>query len=346
MMRHHPGPALSFLGRRLLGAVGTLLVLATCVFFLIKAIPGDEARVAAGESASPEQVAAVRAALGLDQNILAQYGRFLLRIAHGDLGVSSSTKGPVASAIADLLPGTAELVVAAVLISVLVGVPLAALSALRDSGAGDSLRRVAVIALAGLPTFWLALMLQFLLGTKLPIFPISGQLSVGYSVPRTTGATTLDALLAGNLPAAYDAYSHLLLPALVLSIPQTGLLYRVTRAEIRRVLNRQHVMVARAAGVGPARLIRTHVLPPALTPVYILIGVDFGMLFGTAILVEGVFGRQGIGSMLTNAMAQKDTLTVEGGVLVVGLIVVASSLVADLVQLIREPRLRSAELAR
>jgi peptide/nickel transport system permease protein len=345
-MSNRLGNTLFFVARRLLGAVGTLLVLATSVFFLIKAIPGDEARVAAGESATPEQVATVRAELGLDHGILVQYVKFLLRIAHGDLGVSSSTKGPVAAAIADLLPGTTELVVASVAISVLTAVPLAALSALRAAGAGDSARRVTVIVLAGLPTFWLAIMLQFLLGSKLPIFPISGQLSVGYSVPHTTGATTLDALLAGNFPAAYDAYSHLLLPALVLSIPQAGLMYRVTRSEIQRVMTRQHVLVARAAGVGPARLIHTHVLPPALTPVYILIGIDFGMLFGTAILVESVFGRQGIGSMMTNAMAQKDTLTVEGGVLVVGLIVVASSFVVDLVQLIRDPRLRSAELAR
>ncbi len=337
-------PAL-FLTRRLLGGAGTLLTLATVVFVLLKAIPGDEARVAAGEWATPDQVAAVRAKLGLDRGPVSQYFRFLGRLLHGDLGVSSSTHGSVASAIADQLPSTAEVVIVAVLISVTVAVPLAAFSALRSSGAWDSTRRVTVMVLAGAPTFWLALLAQSLLSAKLHVFPISGQLSVGYQVPHVTGAPTLDALLTGDFAAARDAFSHVILPALVLSIPQTGLMYRVTRSEILRVVTHQHIAVARAAGVGPARLIRTHILPPALTPVIILIGVDFGTLFSTAILVESVFGRPGLGSMMTNAIRVKDTLTVEGCVLVIGLIVVVSNLVVDLVQLVRDPRVRAAELS-
>ena len=335
-----------FVLRRVAGGAGTLAVLATVVFFLLKAVPGDEARVAAGASATPDQVAAARARLGLDSSLWTQFLRFLGRIVRGDLGVSSSTHGSVGASIVDLLPGTTELVVVSVAISVITAVPLAMLSALRGSGAWDSTRRVTVIVLAGMPIFWLALMVQFLLGTKLHLFPISGQLSIGYSVPRVTGAPTLDALLSGDFAAAQDAFAHLVLPAVVLAVPQAGLLYRVTRAEILRVLTRQHVTVARAAGVGRARLIRTHVLPPALTPVLFLVGIDFGTLFGAAILVESVFGRQGIGAMMTNAMAQKDTLSVEGGVLVIGLIVVLSSLVVDIVQMIRDPRVRAAELAR
>jgi ABC-type dipeptide/oligopeptide/nickel transport system permease component len=333
-----------FIARRFVGGAGTLLTLATVVFVLLKAIPGDEARVAAGEWATPDQVDAVRAKLGLDRGPVSQYLRFLGRLLHGDLGVSSSTHGSVASAIADQLPSTAEVVVVAVLISVTVAVPLAAFSALRSSGAGDSTRRLTVMVLAGMPTFWLALLAQSLLSAKLHIFPISGQLSVGYLVPQVTGAPTLDALLCGNLAAARDAFSHVILPALVLSIPQTGLMYRVTRSEILRVTH-QHIAVARAAGVGSARLIRRHILPPALTPVIILIGVDFGTLFSTAILVESVFGRPGLGSMMTNAIRVKDTLTVEGCVIVIGLIVVVSNLVVDLIQLIRDPRVRAAELS-
>jgi len=343
-MSRYVHPAL-FIARRLLGGIGTLLTLATMVFILLKAIPGDEARVAAGEWATPDQVAAVRAKLGLDRGVLSQYLSFLGRLLHGDLGVSSSTHGSVGSAIADQLPSTAEVAVVAVLISVTVAIPLAAFSALRSSGAWDSTRRVTVLMLAGMPTFWLALLAQSLLSAKLHVFPISGQLSVGYSVPHVTGAPTLDALLSGDLPAARDAFSHVVLPAMVLSIPQAGLMYRVTRSEILRIAARPHITVARAAGVGRARLVRKHILPPALTPVIILIGVDFGTLFSTAILVESVFGRPGLGSMMTNAIRVKDTLTVEGCVLVIGMIVVASSLVVDLVQLVRDPRVRAAELS-
>lgn len=339
------GPTL-YLGRRLVGAASTLLLLATVVFFLLKATPGDEARVAAGEFATPEQVEAARAKLGLDRNILSQYLSFLNRIVHGDLGISSSTHGPVAAAIRDVVPGTAEVVALSVLISVVVAVPLAALSAMRSTGAGDATRRVVVITLAGLPPFWLALMLQFLLGTLLGIFPISGELSVGFTVPRVTGAVTLDAILAGDGAAAWDAFTHRLLPAIVLSVNQTSLLYRVTRSEILRIMTRQHIVVARATGVRQARLIRKHVLPPALTPVIILVGVNFGMVFGTAVLVESVFGYTGIGSFMVNALAQKDTLSVEGGVLTVGVVVVATNFLVDVIQLIRDPRIRASEVGR
>jgi ABC-type dipeptide/oligopeptide/nickel transport system permease component len=334
-----------FVARRLFLGIGTLLTLATVVFLLLKAIPGDEARVAAGEWATPDQVAAVRVKLGLDRGLPSQYLRFLGRLAHGDLGVSSSTHGSVASAIADQLPSTAEVVIVAVLISVSVAVPLAAFSALRSSGAWDSTRRVSVMVLAGMPTFWLALLAQSTLSAKLGIFPISGQLSVGFTVPHITGAPTVDALLSGNFAAAQDAFSHVILPAMILSIPQTGLMYRVTRSEILRALTRQHITVARAAGVGRARLIRKHILPLALTPVIILVGVDFGTLFSTAILVESVFGRPGLGSTMTNAIRVKDTLTVEGCVLVIGLIVVVSNLGVDLVQWVRDPRVRAAEVS-
>jgi dipeptide transport system permease protein len=334
-----------YVGRRLLGAVGTMLALATVVFFLLKLTPGDEATTAAGEMATPEQVAAVRIKLGLDEPLALQYLRFLGRVAHGDLGTSSSTHGPVGGAILDLLPGTTELVVVSCFLAVVTAIPLAALSALRATGAGDSARRVMVIVAAGLPTFWLALMLQFVLGSKLGLLPISGRLSVGFDVPRVTGSAVLDSLIAGNPMAAWDSIQHLFLPALVLAIPQAGLMYRVARSELLRVLTRQHVLVARAAGVPRGRLVRRHVVPQALTPVIILIGVDFGALFGGAIFVESVFGREGIGSLMTNAMAQKDTLTVEGGVLVIGLIVVLTSLTVDMIQLIRDPRVRSAEMA-
>ncbi|BBB02314.1 putative peptide ABC transporter permease [Actinacidiphila reveromycinica] len=330
--------------RRLLGAVATLVTLATVVFFLLKLVPGDEARVVAGTGATPAQVAATRARLGLDSPLLVQWLRYLGRIARGDLGTSSSTQGPVAKAVWDVLPGTAELVVASLVISVAVAVPLAALSALRDRGAGDAVRRVLVVVCAGLPVFWLALMLQYLLGSRLGVLPISGSLSAWYDVPRVTGSTVVDSLLAGNPAAAWDAVQHLFLPALVLAVPQIGMTYRVARAELLRVLTREHVLVARAVGVPRRRLIRRHVVPQALTPVVILLGIEFGYLFGGAVLVESVFGRSGLGAFLTNAVAQKDTVSVEGGVLVIGVIVVATSLVVDLIQIVRDPRVRATAI--
>jgi dipeptide transport system permease protein len=333
-----------FISRKVLGVVVTLFVLASAVFVLLQLVPGDEAVVAAGPGATPAQVERVREQLGLAGGFLPRYWHFLAQLASGNLGTSSVTQGPVSSEIAQALPITAELVVVSILISVAVGVPLAALSAFRATGHGDSGRRFLVVLAAGMPAFWLALMAQWILGDKLRLLPISGTLSTGVSVPAVTGSSLLDSLLAGNLGAFWNAFQHILLPAAVLAIPFIGLIYRILRAEFIRTARRDHVTVARAAGLSNAVLLRRNVLPHVISPLLILVALEFGGLFGGAVLVESVFGRNGLGDMLTNAVAQKDTSTVVGGVLVIGLIVVLANLVVDVVQVLRDPRLRAAEL--
>ncbi|WP_427885437.1 ABC transporter permease [Kribbella sp. GL6] len=333
------------IAQRLIGAAGSLLILATAIFFLLKLVPGDEAIVAAGPGASAATIAAERARLGLDSPVFVQYGRYLWRLLHGDFGVSNSSRSPVAHQIVTLLPATAQLVLLTVFFTVVIAIPLASLSAFRTSGVTDAVRRIAVVAIAGVPTFWLALMLQNLLAAKLGILPVAGTLSEGLTVPRVTGAVVVDALLAGDPLAAWDAIQHLFLPALVLAIPNIGYVYRLVRAELVRVLARNHVMVSRAAGLPESWVIRRHVVPHALTPAIIILCAEFGGLFGGAILVESIFGQSGIGSLMMNAVGQKDTTMVEGGVLIIGAIVVASNLLADVIQLIRDPRIRARESA-
>jgi peptide/nickel transport system permease protein len=342
--RHRLQPIAVFAGRKLLGVVGTLLALATIVFFLTKLTPGDEAQVAAGEGASPEQVEIVRERLGLSGTLFEQYLNFLGRLMRGDLGTSSASAGSVADAVFGVLPSTTELVVVALLITVTIAMPLAVFSALRHSGAGDALRRVLVILAAGMPTFWLGLMLQNLVATQWRVFPISGVKSTGIQVPQTSGSLLIDSLLAGSPIAFWDVLGHLVLPALVLSVPFIGQLYRVIRVELIRVLEREHITVARASGISGWRLVRKHVLPQIANPALLMIGIEFGGLFGGAILVESIFGRDGIGAFMTNALNQKDTSSVLGGVLVIGIIVVLTSLVVDIVQLIRDPRVRAAQI--
>jgi peptide/nickel transport system permease protein len=333
-----------FLARKLAIAVVTLFGLSVAVFFMVKLIPGDEARVAAGENASPEQVAAVRQSLGLDKPLVEQYGIFLGRLLHGDLGTSISTHSPVLAGIRQVLPQTIELVVLAVVIMVSVVVPLATASALRQDGRLDVVSRISVIVSAGLPTFWLALIFQYVFGTKLAILPISGRTSRDVTVPTRTGSTVVDALLAGNPLAAWDGLQHLIMPAVVLALPFSAQLYRVLRAELLRVLAREHLTVARAKGVPQRTLVRRHILPNAAGPALTVLGIQFGAMVGAAVLVESVFGLVGIGSYLTNAVAQKDTFAVLGGVLVIGTVVVITNLSVDIIQLIRDPRLRAGQL--
>jgi peptide/nickel transport system permease protein len=204
--------------------------------------------------------------------------------------------------------------------------------------------RFGVLTVAAIPTFWLALELQYILGAKLAIFPISGNLSRNFTVPRRTGSTMLDSLLSGQPAAFWDSLQHFLLPAAILMIPFAAALFRATRAEMISVLSREHITVARAKGVPTYRLMWRHAVPNAMGPSLTVIGVEFGTMVGAAVLVEAVFGLNGMGSYLTTAVGNKDTFAVLGGVLVIGVIVVTTSFVVDLLQLVRDPRIRSAQV--
>ncbi|WES63107.1 ABC transporter permease [Microbacter sp. GSS18] len=331
--------------RKLAGAALTIFVLLTAVFVLIQITPGDEAVAAAGPGASPEQIEQLREQLGLSGPLLQRYIAFLGRIGTGDLGISSASRGPVGDEIAAALPITAELVVVSVILSIAIALPLAALSALRQTGRGESWRRFLIILICGLPTFWLALMFQRLFGSLLGWFPISGRYTIGaVSVPRVTGSTLLDAMLAGDALAVSDALAHIILPATVLSLAFIGPAYRILRAEFMSIAQRDFVMVARASGQSRSQVLRRNIVPHVVTPTLILVGIEFGSLFGGAVLVESVFARDGLGSMLTNAVAQKDSAVVIGGVLAIGVIVVVTNVLVDIVQTARDPQLRRAEM--
>jgi ABC-type dipeptide/oligopeptide/nickel transport system permease component len=335
-----------YLVNRVAGAVLTLLLLAVIVFALVKLIPGDEARVAAGPDATPGQVAAARQRLGLNHPVTTQFLKFLGRLVHGNLGTSTASNTSVASGIRQVLPDTIELVVIAVALIVIVGVPAALVSAFRSESRLDRTVSTAVVFAAGLPAFWAALVAQYWLGSRLHLIPISGELSRNYSIPSHTGFVLVDTLLAGDPAAFFDALAHLLLPAAILAVSFGAQFYRALRAELLQVLAREFVTVARSTGMGDRRLAFRYVLPNAAGPALTVLGVLFGNMVGGAILVESVFGLPGIGSYLTNAVGQKDVFAVLGGVLVIGTVVVVVNFAVDTLQIIRDPRARSTELGR
>jgi ABC-type dipeptide/oligopeptide/nickel transport system permease component len=337
------GP-LRFLLRRLGTAVLTLIGLVTIVFAMIKLIPGDEARVAAGEGATPEQVQRIRAQLGLDKPLTVQFGRYLGKLAHGDLGISIVTHRPVASDIGAVLPATAQLVVLALVIALLVSIPAASVAAVQSGRGIDTASRISVIVAAGLPTFWLALVFQWLFGTLLHVLPISGTLSIGLAAPRWSGMTVLDSLRTGNLGIFLDALRHLILPAVVLSIPAGAQFFRLLRAEMLAVLQREHITVARAKGVPMRRIVVGHALPNAFGPLLTQLGIQVGFTVASVVLIESIFSLPGIGTYLFNSVEQRDIFAVLGAVLTIGVIVVAANFLVDIAQLWRDPQLRAAQI--
>ncbi|WP_067143593.1 ABC transporter permease [Microtetraspora malaysiensis] len=329
------------------GKLGTTLLtlwgLVTIVFFMIKAVPGDEAQIVAGEGAPPEQIEAVRERLGLNSTLAVQYLRYLGRLLHLDLGSSTATHRPVLSDISKVFPGTIQLVLLALLISIIVAFTAAAFAALRAQGPMDVVSRALVLLASGLPVFWVGLMLQYWLGSNLRILPISGELTTGVIVPLRTGMTLVDSALTGSLPVFMDALNHLVLPACVLAIPVTAQLFRVLRVEMLGVLAREHIAVARAKGLSARGVTTRHALPNALSPALTLVGVEIGLLMASAILVESVFGLSGLGSYLQRAVAQHDVNAVLGSVLFFGATVIVANLVIDVIQVARDPRIRAVQ---
>lgn len=337
-------PYFWFLLRRLLLTLLTLLGLATIVFVMVKLIPGDEAQIVAGPEASAAQIQLVRERLGLDSPIYVQYLRFVGRLLQGDLGTSLSTFQPVLSDLQKVLPSTIELVLLAMVMNLTVAIPVATIAAARRNGSFDTGARIAAVVLAGMPAFWLALILQYLLGSVWNIFPISGHNSFGMVMPVRTGMTSVDALLAGNLPAFFDALRYLVLPGVSLAVLFSTQIFRALRTSLLGTLQSEFISVARAKGVRPWRLLLRHALPNALSPTITLAGTQIGSMIGGSVMVEIIFARRGIGSYIANAVLLKDTHAVLGAVIFIGTIVCIASFAVDLLQVLLDPRIRATQL--
>ncbi len=335
---------LRLIGQRLIMTVLTLWGLASLVFIMIKLLPGDEAQVAAGPGASQEQVAAVAKRLGLDLPLPEQYLTFIGRIMHGDLGTSVVSAKPVLNELAAVLPSTLELMLFASILGLVMAFPAALIAATYRGRAFDGVSRIVAVVGGAMPAFWLALMLQYLLGSVWRFAPISGQHSFGVAPPNVTGMPTLDALLAADFPAFFDALSYLILPAFVFAVPFASQVYRMLRATLLGVLASDLVLPVRAKGASTSRIVLRHALPNSLPPTVSLIGTLVGGMVGGAILVETVFARRGVGSFLANAVALKDTYAVLGAVMFVGITVCLVNLLADVVTLMLDPRIRGAQL--
>jgi len=329
-----------FVLQRLAMVPFVLWAVATLVFFMIKLIPGDPARVAAGRNATIEQVEAMREKLGLTKPIFEQYISFLSQTLQGDLGTSIFTFRPVLMDLAQVLPSSFELVFAAMVINVSLAIPLGVITALyRGRGLDLSLRITTLIG-ATVPVFWLGLVLQFLLGAQFKIFPISGQKPSGATIERITGMTTVDALLSGDFLVYLQTLRYIALPAFVLSIAFIAVSARTLRSGMISVLESDFILLAKAKGVSRNRMIFKHALRNAILPTFTILGMQVGWMLGSTVLVESIFGRQGIGSYATTAVLQKDIFAVIAVVLVMGVVVTVVNLLVDIGHKLIDPRLR------
>lgn len=281
-----------YIFRRLLQMIPVMLGVTIVVFLIMQLVPGDPARLLAGEGATPEQIQAIRESLGLNKPLIQQYIDYLSQVLQGNLGTSMVTNSPVLEEILIRLPTTVELALASIFVAVTLGLLAGIISATKQNTWADM--SIMVVALIGvsMPSFWMGLMLMYYFSVELGLFPVAG----------------------------WGTLSHMVLPAITLGSGGAAIIARMTRASMLEVIRQDYIRTARAKGVSEAKIVFKHALKNALIPIITVVGLQFGTLLGGTVLTESVFAINGVGQLVINAIRTRDLPMVQGIVLMVSII--------------------------
>ena len=308
-----------YIVRRLLLTVPTVLGTSLLVFLILHLVPGDPATVIAGPTAPADVIANIRTQLGLDQPLLVQYWRYLSSALHGDLGRSILSRRQVSDEVAGAFLNTLELVIAARVWSLLIGIPIGVLAAARRRSIFDKLSMVTALLGLSLPIFWIGLMAMWLFAVKLGWLPISGR-----GGPMWTAA----------------GLQHLVLPALTLGGVQVPALARLTRSSLLEALNQDYVRTARAKGLAERLVVVKHALKNAMLPVVTVVGLQFAGLLGGAVVTETIFSWPGLGRLAVTAILTRDFPIVQGTILVSAVTFVTINVLTDFLYAVLDPRIK------
>ena len=329
--------------KRLLGAIPSLMGVVVVMFLLSHALPGDPAVLFAGPAANADSVAQVRAHLGLDRSLLAQFFGYVGDMAQGNLGQSLTTGQPVLTDLVQRLPASLELTAAAILFAVAVAVPLGVLAATREGSLADHLCRSTVTVAAAFPTFFVALLLVYIFYYLLRIAPEPlGRLNDVYfeAPPGLTGFYLIDAAVAGEWTTFRGALSQMALPAVSLGLFALAPIARITRASLLAALGSDFVRTARACGLTRRKVLVTYALRNAALPVVNVLGMVFSFVLGANVLIEDVFGWPGVGAYAVKAVIQSDYAAVQGFILMMATLYILLNLLVDLLSIAADPRVR------
>lgn len=305
--------------RRILQSIPILLIVLTLVFFVVRVLPGDPATAALGDYASKDAINALRAKMGLDVPLWLQYLRFLGDLGRGDLGTSIITGYPVSTQMVKVLPYTLTLTLCAIILGYLFGLPLGLSAAIRRNSFIDYFNRIFSLLGLSIPAFYLGILLILLFSIKIPLFPVVG---------------------GGDFYNLKDNLRHLFLPALTLGLLMTAYITRMSRSSILNILGEDYVRTAHAKGVAENRVLYKHVLRNALIPVVTLGGLYAVVLIGSSVMVEIVFSRPGLGTLMVGAIKQRDYTTLQSVMVIYTVIVVFINLLTELIYGLIDPRIK------
>lgn len=325
--------------RRILILIPTLLGVSIIVFLMLRLAPGDPAELLLGERATEKSLHEVREHLGLNEPLYVQYGLFLKRLSHGDLGETIWTRQKVWIEIKERFPATIELSVVALFISCFFGMILGIISATKQYSIFDYASMIAALTGVSMPIFWLGLIFMLIFSLNLGWLPISGRLSIDVEIEAITNFYILDAILTRNWLALKDALWHIIMPAVTLATIPTAIVARMTRSAMLDVLRQDYIKTAKAKGLSQFKVVYKHALRNALIPVVTTIGLQFGVLLGGAILTETIFAWPGVGKWIYDGVMKRDYMVIQGGVLVIATLFVIINLGVDILYAIINPRI-------
>ncbi|MDA0718488.1 MAG: ABC transporter permease [Cyanobacteria bacterium] len=333
---------LRYLAARLALAPLMLWLIASLVFLLLRVAPGDPIDALLGTRAPESARTALRIQLGLDQPLLHQYGSFLGKLLHGDLGASLTNQEPVTAVIRQSLPASLELGVVALLLAAGIGLAVGFSGIARPEGKLDLAGRLYGIGTYALPPFWAAMVVQLVFAVWLGWLPVGGRFPPTLLPPQGSGFYLLDSLSSGLATGEWEqllgSVRHLVLPAATLGLLLSGIFANALRLNLRRALGSDYVEAARSRGLGEARVVLRHALPNALLPVLTITGITVASLIGGALLIEVTYSWPGIAFRLQEAIGQRDYPLVQGIVVVVAGLVVLTTVIVDLLVALLDPR--------
>jgi len=332
----------SYLVKRIFDFLPTLFGVTLISFFLVRMVPGDPVMLMLGErGASPEKYQEMKAKLGLDQPLYLQYLNFVKNAVKGDLGKSIVSKREVVNEFTDRFGATFELGLVALFFAITLGIPIGVIAALNRKSFLDYFLMGTSLVGYSMPIFWWGLILILVFSVQLGLTPVSGRISFMYDVDTVTGFMLIDSLLSEDgIDAFFSAVKSLILPSIAMGTIPLAVIARMTRSSMLEVLGEDYIRTAKAKGLAIRRVVFVHALRNALVPIVTVIGLMFGSIITGAILTETIFSWPGIGKWLVASITARDYPVIQGGVLIIAVMIITINLTVDLLYAWANPKMR------